>query len=197
MRLGTKIINIDPRITWLGCREGNITVQLKPGSDTALALGFLNVIINEELYDHEFVENFCYGFDELKERVQEYSPSRVEEITWVPAEQIIEVARLLATNHPCSIAWGLAVDQNQNGVQLGQAIISIAALCNMIDVPGGLTVGPPEQMLGAWRMEARSWLPEDLWEKRIGAAEWPGLSTAMATTQPDETLEALETGKPV
>lgn len=196
MKLGTKIINIDPRITWLGSREGNMTLQLKPGSDTALALGILNVLINEDLYDHEFVENFCYGFDELSERVQEYSPERVEELTWVPADQVREVARILGTNHPCSIAWGLAVDQNPNGVQMGQAIISIAALCNMIDVPGGLTVGPPEAMLGAWRMEARSWLPPELWDKRIGAAEWPGLSTGMATTQPDETLEVLETGKP-
>ena len=68
MKRGTKIICIDPRITWLGCREGNWTIQLKPGTDACLALGLLNVIISEELYDHDFVENWCFGFDELKER---------------------------------------------------------------------------------------------------------------------------------
>ncbi len=196
MKLGSRVIMVDPRITWLGSRKGNITMQLKPGSDTALVLGLLNVIVNEDLYDHDFVENYCFGFDELKERLQEYPPEKVEEYTWVPAAQIYEVARTLATELPFTIAWGLAVDQNPNGVQLGQGIIYLAALCGMIDVPGGLTIGPPEAMLGAWRMEARSWLAPELWEKRIGAAEWPGLSTAMATTQPDETLEVLETGKP-
>jgi len=196
MKLGTKIIMVDPRITWLGTREGNMTLQLKPGSDAALALGLLNVIINEDLYDHDFVENWCYGFDELKERVQEYPPEKVEEYTWVPKEQIIEVARLLGKNHPTSIAWGLAVDQSPNGVQMGHAIIAIAAITGNLDTPGGMTIGPPESLLGRWRMESRGELTEELWDKRIGAAEWPALSTAMATTQPDETLDTLESGKP-
>lgn len=195
MKLGTKIISIDPRITWLGTRSEHVC-QLRPGSDTALAMGFLNVIINEDLYDHEFVENWCYGFDELKERVQEYPPEKVAEITWVPKEKIIEVARTIATNKPTSIQWGLAVDENPNGVQLGHAILSIAAITGNLDVPGGITLGPPAALLGKWRMETRRNLSEELWEKRIGAKEWPAVSTAMATTHPDETLDTLETGKP-
>ncbi len=195
MQRGTKMICIDPRISWLGTRAEHVC-QLRPGTDTALALGFLNVIINEDIYDHDFVENWCYGFDELKERVQEYPPEKVAEITWVPKEKIIEVARFIATNKPGSIQWGLAVDENPNGVQLGHAILSLAAITGNLDVPGGITLGPPAALLGKWRMETRRNLSENLWDKRIGAKEWPALSTAMATTHPDETLDTLETGKP-
>ncbi|NLP44038.1 MAG: molybdopterin-dependent oxidoreductase [Peptococcaceae bacterium] len=195
MKRGTKIICVDPRIHWLATRAEHV-LQLRPGTDTALALGILNVLINEELYDKDFVENWCYGFEELKERVQEYPPEKVSEITWVPKEKIIEVARILGTCHPAPIQWGLAVDENPNGVQLGHAILSIIAITGNLDVPGGITLGPPAALLGKWRMETRSQMPEELWEKRIGAKEWPALSTAMATTHPDETLDTLETGKP-
>lgn len=195
MKRGTKIISIDPRITWLGTRSEHVC-QLRPGTDTALALGFLNVIINEELYDKDFVENWTYGFEGLQERVQEYPPEKVADITWVPKETIIEVARKIATAKPTAIQWGLAIDENPNGVQLGHAILSISAITGNLDVPGGITLGPPAALLGKWRVETRRNLSEELWSKRIGAEEWPALSTALATTHPDETLDTLETGKP-
>ncbi|NLO97492.1 MAG: molybdopterin-dependent oxidoreductase [Peptococcaceae bacterium] len=195
MKRGTKIICVDPRITWLGTRAEHV-LQLRPGTDTALALGLLNVIINEDLYDHDFVENWTYGFEELKQRVQEYPPEKVAEITWVPKEKIIEVARIIGTAKPCPIQWGLAVDENPNGVQLGHAILALIAITGNLDVPGGITIGPPAALMGKWRMETRSQLSEELWAKRIGAEQWPALSTAMATTHPDETLDTLETGKP-
>jgi len=195
MKRGTKLIQIDPRMTWLGTRSEYVC-QLRPGTDAALALAFINVIINEELYDKDFVANWTYGFDELKERVQEYPPEKVAEITWVPAEKIREVARFMATNKPGAIQWGLAVDENPNGVQLGHAILSLCAITGNLDVPGGITLGPPAALLGKWRMETRRNLSPELWDKRIGAKEWPALSTAMATTHPDETLDTLESGKP-
>ncbi|QEM67006.1 molybdopterin-dependent oxidoreductase [Geobacter sp. FeAm09] len=195
MKRGTELICIDPRITWLGSRAKYVC-QLRPGTDTALALGFLNVIINEDLYDHDFVDNWTYGFDELKERVQEYPPEKVAEITWVPKEKIIEVARQFATSKPSTIQWGLAVDENPNGVQLGHCILTLAAITGNLDVPGGITLGPPAALLGKWRVETRRNLSDELWDKRIGAKEWPALSTALATTHPDETLDTLETDKP-
>jgi len=195
MKRGTKIIMVDPRINWLASRAEYV-LQLRPGSDTALAMGLLNVIINEELYDKDFVENWCYGFEEFKARVQEYPPEKVAEITWVPKEKIIEVARVFAKANPASLGWGLAVDQNPNGVQLGHALLALVALTGNLDVPGGITIGPPAALMGKWRMETRSNLPQELWEKRIGAQQWPAVSTALATTHPDETLDTLETGKP-
>ncbi|HWR07657.1 molybdopterin-dependent oxidoreductase [Sporomusa sp.] len=195
MKRGTKIISVDPRLNWLSSRA-EYWMQLRPGTDTALALGFLNVIINEDLYDHKFVEDWCYGFEQLKERVQQYPPEKVAEITGIPTAKIIECARAMATAKPTAIQWGLAVDENPNGVQLGHAILSLSAITGNLDVPGGITLGPPAALLGKWRVETRSQISEELWDKRIGAKEWPALSTALATTHPDETLDTLETGKP-
>ncbi|BAE85315.1 molybdopterin-dependent oxidoreductase [Desulfitobacterium hafniense] len=195
MKLGTKIIMVDPRISWLATRAEHV-LQLRPGSDTALALGLLHVIIKEDLYDHDFVENWCYGWDEFVERVMEYPPEKVSEITWVPAEKIYEVARVFAKAKPASLGWGLAVDQNPNGVQLGHALLAMIAITGNLDVPGGVTIGPPASLMGKWRVESRSNLSEELWNKRIGAEQWPAVSTALATTHPDETLNTLETGKP-
>ena len=198
MKLGSKIISIDPRITWVGARNGNINVQLRPQTDTALALCLINLLFQNDEYDHDFVDNWIYGVDELKERVAEptYSVENVSKITTVPAETIERVAHIIGTERPIGWAWGLAFDQNKNGVQLSQAFIILAAMCGSIDRPGGLTLGPPSALLGKWRMEQRGAMSDDVWAKRIGAAEWPGLSTGMATTQPDETLNTMESHQP-
>jgi anaerobic selenocysteine-containing dehydrogenase len=195
MKLGTKVIMIDPRVTWLGACEGNVNLLIKPGTDAAIGLGLANVIIEEDLYDHDFVENWCFGFDEFAERCKEYPPEKVEEMTWAPAEQIRKVARLMAQK-PVSIAWGLAVDQNPNGTQVGHITIALQAITGNIDIPGGLTLGPPSSLLGKWRMETRKDLAPELWDKRLGSTEYPALSNAMATTHPDFTLDTLETDKP-
>jgi anaerobic selenocysteine-containing dehydrogenase len=196
MKRGMKVIMVDPRITWLGSIDGNINLQLRPQTDTALALGLINLLIENDTYDHEFVENWCFGFDELAERAREYPVEKVAEITWVPEEQLRKAADILGKARPISWAWGLAFDQNKNGVQLAQAFLYLCALCGSIDTPGGVTLGPPAALLGKWRMEQRAALPDEVWAKRIGAEDWPGLSTAMATTQPDATLDTIETGEP-
>ncbi|GFN23478.1 molybdopterin-dependent oxidoreductase [Thermanaeromonas sp. C210] len=195
MKRGTKIIVVDPRLTWLASRA-EYWLQLRPGTDAALALGMLHVIINEGLYDGDFVEKWCSGFEDLKQRVQDYPPEKVAEITWVPKEKIVEAARFFARSKPASITWGLAVDENPNGVQIGHAILALAAITGNIDVPGGITVGPPAVLLGKWRIETRMELSDELWNKRLGAEEYPALANALATTHPDITLDALETGKP-
>ena len=196
MKLGSKIISIDPRITWVGARNGNINVQLRPQTDTALALAIINLMFQNDEYDHDFVERWIYGVDELKARAAEYPVDKVAEITTVPAETIERVAHIIGTERPIGFAWGLAFDQNKNGVQLSQAFIIIAAMAGSIDRPGGLTLGPPSALLGKWRMEQRGAMSDEVWEKRIGAAAWPGLSTGMATTQPDETLNTMESHQP-
>ncbi len=196
MKRGTKIIFIDPRITWLGCREGNWTLQIKPQTDACLALGLINLIIKEDLYDHDFVENWCYGFEELAERAAEYPVDYVSEVTWIPRDQIIELARYLGTHHPGAMAWGLAIDQQPNGVQAGQAILALAAITGNLDVPGGLTVGAPNSFMGKWRMDSRQFVAEEDWAQRIGAEQYPALAYTHATTHPDVTLDVLESGEP-
>lgn len=196
MKLGTHIISVDPRITWVGARNGNINLQVRPQTDTALALGIMNLMFENDEYDHEFAETWIYGLDEMKERAAEYPVDKVAEITTVDAEDIKRAAHIIGTERPIGWAWGLAFDQNKNGVQLSQAFIILAALAGSIDRPGGLTLGPPSALLGKWRMEQRGAMTDEVWSKRIGAEEWPGLSTGMSTTQPDETLNTMETHQP-
>ncbi len=106
MKRGTKLIVVDPRLTWLahGLNYG-FSSGLEPTA--ALALAMLNIIIEEELYDKEFVEKWTSGFDRLRERARQYPPEKVEEITWVPKEKIVAAARLYATSKPAAIQWGV------------------------------------------------------------------------------------------
>ena len=87
-----KLIVIDPRKTDAG-RFADIWVQLRPGTDTALFMGWMNVIFEEGLWNRDFVENWTFGFDELRARAAEYPPDRVADIPWVPPEIIRESAR--------------------------------------------------------------------------------------------------------
>ena len=78
----------------------DVWLQIRPGTDGALAYGMINVIISEGLHDREFVENWCSGFDALAEKVRPYTPAKVSDITWVPADRIVEAARMFAANRP-------------------------------------------------------------------------------------------------
>jgi len=139
---GMKLIVVDPRRTRLASLA-DIHLQLRPGTDGALALGFLHIIINEGLYDEEFVENWTIGFDDLKTLVQDYPPEKVAEITWVPAEQIREAATMYAANAPAKITTSPAATiHHQNGVQNTRAILLVSAICGNIEVPGGNRMSP-------------------------------------------------------
>jgi anaerobic selenocysteine-containing dehydrogenase len=131
------LILVDPRATALGGRA-NLWLQLRPGTDAALALGMMNVIINEGLYDREFVANWTHGFDKLRDRVQEYPPSRVAEITWVPENKIIQAARMFATDTPGCIQIGEPVEASNNTSQNLRAIICLAAITGNIERPGSM-----------------------------------------------------------
>jgi len=141
---GTKLIVVDPRPT--GCtREADIWVQLRPGTDGALALGMLNVIINENLYDREFVEKWCLGFEEVKSLVQQYPPDKVAQITWVPAEQIAEVARLYATSPASILSFGVANCHLGRGAGMSSVIGKcwLRAITGNVDKEGGNRLTDP------------------------------------------------------
>lgn len=136
LREGSKMIVVDPQPTELA-KRADLWLQLRPGTDAALALGILNVMIAEELYDQDFVENWCYGFEQLRERCRQYDPATVEDITWVPRKKIIEAARMIAASKPLGLEWGCAFEQSHNAVQACRAIYMIPALAGSYDVPGG------------------------------------------------------------
>ena len=121
---GAKLITVDPRLTRIAARS-DIWLQLRPGTDTALALGMLKVIIDEDLYDREFVKNHVHGWRPFVERVNEYPLNRVEEITWVPAKKIQEAARLFATTRPAAIQWGVAIEQQINCADNNRVLMAL------------------------------------------------------------------------
>jgi anaerobic selenocysteine-containing dehydrogenase len=106
---------------------------VRPGTDAALALGMLNVIINERLYCKDFVENWTYGFDKLRERVQEYPPERAAETTWIPQDKIIRGARILATAKPGCIQIGEGLEAGNNSIQTLRAIVCLMAVTGNIE----------------------------------------------------------------
>jgi len=134
---GTKLIVIDPRLTETASKA-DIWLQPRPGTDCALIMGWLNVIVNEKLYDKDFVESWTFGFEKLQERVNEYPPEKVAEITHVPAEKTRESAKVYATNKPASIDWSVSLDHiGRNATQAIRARAILRAVTGNLDVSGG------------------------------------------------------------
>jgi anaerobic selenocysteine-containing dehydrogenase len=131
------LIVIDPRATAYTSRA-TLWLQPRPGSDAALALGMINVIMQEGLWDKEFVDNWTYGFDKLKERAAEYPVEKVEEITWVPKEKIIQAARLFAIDTPGCIQIGSSLERQANCGQTLRAIIDLLGITGNIERPGSM-----------------------------------------------------------
>jgi anaerobic selenocysteine-containing dehydrogenase len=193
MRRGTRVINIDPRVNWISTRCDE-HVRLRAGTDTALGMALINVIAAEGLYDRDFVDYWCYGFEELVERCREMPPERAAEICGVPVEQIYRVARIYAAAKPAAIMWGLAVDQKKNGMQNGQVIVALEAITGNLDRPGGQLMPG----LGAGHNEAgfeSGNIGPELNAKLIGLDTYPAYCK-MIGPHCDLTLQALETGEP-
>lgn len=134
--MGSKIISIDPRLTWWGARA-EYFLQVRPGTDAALACAWLNVIISEDLYDHDFVDSWTSGFEALAESVKDKTPAWAAEITGLSEEDIIGSARLYASGNNSTIQWGLAFDQQMSAMALDLAACDLMAITNNLDVPGG------------------------------------------------------------
>ncbi len=202
MKLGSKLIVIDPRWTWLATKAEHY-LQIRPGTDGALAMAMINVIISEELYDKEFVANWTLGLDELAERAAEYTPERVAKITWIPAEEIVAAARYYAKAKPAAIHWGVPIDKCPEGSTVAQAINHLWCLTGNLDVPGGNVIARPSYNVTTYpfsTQEMNELYGEDfvkrLNEKRIGANEYAMVRNFRGWAQPDLAVEQMMTGKP-
>ncbi|MEJ2168571.1 MAG: molybdopterin-dependent oxidoreductase, partial [Desulfobacterales bacterium] len=133
---GTRFIVIDPRKI-AQAAKADFWLQPRPGSDGLLALGLLNVIINEKLYDAGFVDQWTVGFDRLKEFIAVYAPDVVAEKTWVPPSVIVQAARMFAAAKPAAVQWGNALDQTSNAFQTCRAAAILMAITGNLDIPGG------------------------------------------------------------
>ncbi len=140
---GTKLIDIRPMLDPLGSKA-DFWLPIRPGTDGALALAILNVIIGDKLYDNDFVSNWCYGFEKLEAHVRKFPPEWAEPITGIPSSKIREAAYMIATTKPALIKMGNGVgDQTNDGTSTVSAICLIIAITGNLDVPGG-SCGMPE-----------------------------------------------------
>lgn len=188
---GSKLIVIDPRKIKLS-EKADLWLQPRPGSDLALALGMLNVIIEECLFDENFIDNWTVGFNELKTHVQDYSPEVVEQLTWVKASAIKQAAALYATSGPAVIQMGNAIDHNMNNFQTARAISILRAISGNLGVPGSeISCTPPPIRLpmGSPELDLREMISDELRAKRLNAAD--GLLPMLFYSLPESIVKAI------
>jgi cysteine desulfurase NifS len=135
---GADIVVIDPRRTETVTRTGAQWVPIRPGTDGALALSMISVMIDEELYDEDFAEDWCHGFDELVTYVQHFRPEVAETITGVPADTIRDLARRIAGAIGACPVMYTGLEYSNSGIQAIRAVHTLFALAGQLDVPGGI-----------------------------------------------------------
>lgn len=133
---GAKIVVVNPVRTALA-NQADLFLQVKPGTDGALALGVMNILIKEELYDEEFVNNHTIGFEELVKEAEKYPIEKVSEITGLRSEEILEFARMYGTTKPSIVRVGYGMQRNTNGGNTVRAISLLPPLVGMVGVDGG------------------------------------------------------------
>ena len=197
MRRGSKLIVIDPRATFFTSRAEH-WLQIRPGTDGALALCMINLIIENEWYDHDFVEKWCYGFEELKEAAKEYTLEKTSKITWIPEDVLYEATKAYATNNPSAIHWGLPIDMNPEATAVANAITDLWCITGNLDVPGGNVIAR-----NAWDVTQYPYSTDQLIdmygpdildrinEKRIGAKRYKYLANMRAWGQPDMAVQQM------
>jgi len=167
IKRGVKTICVDPYQTPLASKA-DIWLQLRPGTDCALALSIINVMISDNLYDKEFIEKWTYGFDKFSAHIKDCTPEWAEQITWVPAEKIRQAAHMLAQQGPCCIFIGVAPQFGVNTTHTLRAIFSLPVVTGDIDVPGGQSFSNIPKEVTAGFGEWTDVEPIN-WEECIGA----------------------------
>ncbi len=190
----TKYVVVDPRRTEIA-EQAAVWLQVRPGTDDALALAMIHTIIAEGLYDKSFVEKWTYGFDLLADHVRPFTPEWAAPITWVNADAIRAAARLFAATRPATLEWGCAIEHTPSSIQTARAIAILPAITGNIDVPGGWVLGTP--VVAPVPSLAEN-LSAAMQAKRLGSHEFRVLG--QANVQPSAHIpavfRAMRTGEP-
>jgi anaerobic selenocysteine-containing dehydrogenase len=192
---GAKLIVIDPRKGFLA-KRADLWLQLRPGTDAALALGFFHVIIEEELYDPDFVNNYIHGWNAFVDRIKsDYPLERVAEITWVKPDLIRQAARLYANTKPAGIHWGVPTEQTINCTDFTRTAVGLMAATGNLDAPGGNVFHEPPGTRTISEFSAHKALPDEQRKKRLGGDQYK-LASRMTIVTPKCAWDAILTGKP-
>jgi anaerobic selenocysteine-containing dehydrogenase len=197
LKAAEKVIVVDPRRT-RPARAADHWLQLRPGTDGALALAMINTIITEGLHDREFVDGYTLGFDELAEHVTSFTPEWAEPITGLPAEEIREAARTYATTAPAAMLWGNAVDMSACNYQTARSMLILRAITGNIDRPGGDVLWvPPERvrqrsLFMNVEVTGLQFLPPDKFDRSVDGGAYP----LCAITHAPTFWRSIVTGEP-
>ncbi|CAN2040242.1 Formate dehydrogenase subunit alpha [Candidatus Magnetomoraceae bacterium gMMP-15] len=132
----SKLIVVDPRGIKM-TKFADTWLRPKLGTDVLTINGMMNVIINEDLYDKAYVEERTNGFEELKKTLEKYTPEYVEEMTGIPAENLITAAREYAGAKAGSILYCMGITQHTTGTDNVKSLANLAMLCGNLGIPGG------------------------------------------------------------
>ena len=147
---GVRYFIVDPRKTPMVRTLNGVHLPLRPGTDGALALAMMHVVIEEGLYDKEFVAQWVHGFEELKEYVKTFAPEKAASITGVKAEAIREAARTFAKGPTTVMISASPVVHHSNGNQNVRAVLTLVAITGNLDRPGGVTIPPAPALPPDW-----------------------------------------------
>jgi len=198
---GLKIIEVGPLLTPM-TKHADIHLRIRPGTSGALALGMAHVIIEEGLYDREFVANFTQGFEEYRNYVREFTPAVTMDITGVSADLIVSAARLYAKTKPAAMMNSASPTvHHTNGLQNHRALIALVGLTGNFDAMGGNYVAPPTWLYVAAGLPSREFEFEQSrpWAEmapRIGQDRYPVWCRLVEEAQAMHLPFQIQTGKP-
>ena len=188
-------IAVDPRRSETA-KLCKMWLPIRPGTDAALALAMVHVIIREGIYDKDFVEKWTVGFNRLRDHVAHYTPAWAEAVSRIPAGEIVAAARRYALEKPSVLEWGVAIEHTPNSLQTARAIALLRGLTGNIDIPGGDILGMnivrPYPVM-------RDQLPKGMIKKRIGSDQFNllgGFRALIPSAHIPGLLKAMRTGDP-
>ncbi len=187
---GAKIVTVDPFLSKTS-EEADWHIQPRPGTDTALALGLMHVILKENLQDQEYIDSYTLGIEELKEHVQKYDPDTVAGITGLAKETIIEFAKAYAQNTPSLIRVLIGMEHQVNGASAFRAVAMLPALTGAWRHFGGGLMHMTYELFG----EALNWesisLPPTLANPKTRLINMVELGKALNNSEINPSIDAL------
>ena len=166
---GAKIICVDPRRSMVA-KQSHHWLRIRPGTDGALAWGMVNAIVDQGLFDQEFVENFVHGWEEFCQRSKQYSLAWAAGKTGLREEEIQSAAETFAVTKPAGIHWGVALEQSRNCVNTISLLICLLAMTGNLDRPGGSVFYPNPPVINASQLGAHRILTKEVRKKRLGGS---------------------------
>ncbi len=188
-RDGARVVVIDPLRT-VTAERADLHLRPSPGTDAALALGMMHVIVSEGLQDVEYVENYTLGFDRLRPRLSEYPPERVSEITGLKSADIVELAKAYATTQPATIRMQIAMEKHSNGAMMYRTVACLPALVGAWRHRGGGLLQFTGQFFGE-ALDLESVGMPELEDPTTRSVNMVQLGRALTDTELDPPIQAL------